>query len=132
MTPKKIRQGKGPSKWDVILAFFENREVMFTLMDGTVVTLDGIDALIQHTAYDTLEDPSWYGEDVSCGTKEAWLITGRCVETGEEAFIEYLPLSRSGLCVLATDIQSSQHWQPQTAWSRIMGITGYPYNPIPE
>lgn len=128
MTPQKIV--KGPSKWDVMLGFFEGKDVTFTMSDGSTVTLDGIDSLVQHSHYDSLSwDDAAYKEDVSNGVQEAWLIQGDTAE-GQEVFIEYLPLSRSGLCSTVTGLDRWNHYAPQAIWRTVMGITDSPYKQL--
>jgi|GEM_PF-6316470 len=78
----------GPSKWDLMLGFFENKGVTFTLEDGTVVFMNGIDAMWDMSLYESIDPDSERLID------EGYLLRGPDEGGDIEIFVEYCTRSR--------------------------------------
>lgn len=114
---------QGPSKWDIMLGFFEDKELHFTLDDGTVITMQYVDAMWDMHGCDPLGDEVAPGDKdyFNGGIGEGYLLRGPD-DTGDyEIFVEYRVRSRHGLCSIVHLNQCDSAYMPRI-WSEIMGL----------
>lgn len=122
----------GPSKWEIMLALFDGQDIKFRLEDGSVIVMDGIDAIWDMHCYESLgdqiqpEDVDYYNGGIS----EGYLIRGALKSSDGEIFVEYRPLSGRGLCAVVASEDCNSAFMPRI-WSDIMGLVG-PYNASPS
>lgn len=124
----------GPSRWDIMLSFFENRELTFTLEGGTVVKMKYIDAMWDMHACDPFDEDIAKGDVdyFNGGVAEGYLLRGPSESGDTEVFVEYRVRSRRGLCSLVSENQCDSAYMPQI-WSEIMGLDNdYTYNDNPS
>lgn len=112
---------KGPSRWDIMLSFFERKELTFTLEDGTVVTMEHITAMMNMRGCEPLVGDFILGETGS-DIAECYLLRGPVRDTYQDAFIEYRVRSRTGLCAVVSDADAD--WLLPSLWSKIMRVDG--------
>lgn len=106
----------GPSRWGIMLGFFEKKEVTFTLEDGTIVIMNSVDAMWNMSLYDSIDPDSEIVFD------EGYLLSG-ADETGDcEIFVEYCARSRQGICLLVPSREVPGSAFMPWVWSDIMGL----------
>jgi len=123
----------GPSKWDIMLSFFEEKPITFTLEDGTIVKISSTLCMWNMRGYDPLVGSvSGSDKQLGPGLAEAYLL--RCFHDEptqqEEVFIEYRLRSRQGLCVILGQdgLADDPTFLPER-WSQIMELEEGNYLP---
>lgn len=123
MAVRKIIEG--PSSWDIMLGFFSKKEVVFTLGDGVVVRMGGIDGMWDMGDYNSI-DP-----DIDESIDEGYLLCGPDETGNNEIFVEYRTQARQGCCLLVPVGERTDSAFLPAVWSNIMGLHNL-YTPRPS
>lgn len=123
MTAQKIING--PSKWDIMLSFFEGMTISFTLEDGVVVEIDDIECMWNMTEYISLTpNADIDNDDANNRSLEGFLLRGLHDSSEKIIFIEYYLRSRKGYYAAVEDVEAESSFLPKV-WSEIMGMNNF-------
>jgi hypothetical protein len=124
MTTQKIING--PSKWDIMLCFFENKRITFTLEDGTIIEVDEIDCMWNMSGYDSYADVNSFKpndtDHIDGFVVEGYLLRGYQYASDKLSFIEYLLRSRNGHHAAVEDDERADTSFLPRVWSEVMGM----------
>lgn len=121
MTAQKIING--PSKWDIMLSFFEGKKINFTLEDGVVVDIAHVECMWSMVEYISLTPNIDIDKDDDANdpSLEGYLLRGHQESSEKIIFIEYYLRSRKGYYAAVEDVEADASFLPQV-WSEIMGL----------
>lgn len=121
MTAQKIING--PSKWDIMLSFFEGKRISFTLEDGAVIEINHLECMWNMTEYNSLTPNADIDndDDANDPSLEGFLLRGLDDSSEKITFIEYYLRSRKGYYAAVEDVEAGSSFLPEV-WSEIMGL----------
>ncbi len=114
----------GPSRWDIMLSFFEDKPITFTLKEGVIVKVSSLFCMWNMAGYEPLVGEVNQWDDAGrAGLSESYLLRGFVGPDYKHGFIEYHLRSRTGLCIVLEDhdLPDEYGFLPDY-WSKAMGI----------